>query len=98
MVAPIQFSGRATGIDTGSMIKQLVQLERIPIARIAARQKHLKTQQSKFNDLKNLLNTVREKAIKLDRMDEVLTTSVKFADETVIRAAPTAASATATAP
>jgi len=89
LVAPIQFSGLATGIDTGSMIRQLVQLERMPISRITDRQQDLKTQQSKFNDLKNLLNTVRDKAIKLDRMDEVLTTSVKSADETVIRAAST---------
>lgn len=89
MVAPIQFSGLATGIDTGSMIKQLVQLERMPIARVQVRQKDLQTQQSKFNDLKNLLNTVRDKARALDRMDEVLTTSVKSADETIVRASAT---------
>ncbi len=71
------------------MIRQLVQLERLPIGRIQDRQQDLKTQQAKFNDLKNLLNTVRDKAKALDELGEIMTTKVASADETVVKATAT---------
>lgn len=89
MVAPIQFSGLATGIDTGSMISQLVQLERLPIQRVQDKQKDLKTQQAKFNDLKNLLNTLRDKAKALDTFNEVAKSKVSAVDDTVVKATAT---------
>ena len=90
MVAPvISFSGLATGIDTAKMVQQLVQLERLPIRQLQDKQADLRTQEARFNDLKNLLGSVQTAAQAIDTSSEFLASSVTTTDATVLTATAT---------
>lgn len=69
------FSGIASGIDTASIIKGLVQLERLPITRLEDQQEDLQKKQDKLNKIADLLGTLQTKASALDGRGEVLTST-----------------------
>jgi flagellar hook-associated protein 2 len=62
MSSGISFSGLGSGVDTNSIVTQLMQLERIPIAKIEKDKTALKTKQSVMQELNTLLKTLRDKA------------------------------------
>ncbi|HEX9443248.1 MAG TPA: flagellar filament capping protein FliD [Candidatus Binatia bacterium] len=62
---PINFSGLATGIDTGAMIDALVKIEHRPIDLLQRQQAGLENKLSLFNQLKSKLATLNTAAEKL---------------------------------
>lgn len=62
----ISFSGLGSGIDTESIINQLLQLERRPIARLQTDQLLLKTKLAAIDQYKSVLGTLKSKVIELN--------------------------------
>lgn len=62
----ITFSGLATGIDTDSIIKRLIQLESVPVRRLQARQAELTSRMGLYSNLRGLLQSVATAASTLN--------------------------------
>ncbi len=69
-MSTVSFSGLATGLDTGSIITQLVELKRAPIYRLQADKKSYQDQISALSTLKTKLLAVQTAAKKLDTANE----------------------------
>ncbi len=85
-LAPITFSGLATGLDSAGIIDQLLQLERIPVQRLQDRQQVYSTQASKYRTLETKLKKLQDAAGNLGNRDDVLTTKVASSDTSVFTA------------
>ncbi len=66
----IQFGGLATGLDTGMIISQLVELKRAPIYRLQARLESFEAQKTALNELKSKLEALQTAALNLDSAPE----------------------------
>lgn len=69
-MSTVSFSGLATGLDTGSIISQLVELKRAPIYRLQKDKKSYQDQISALGTLKTKLLAVQTAAKKLDTASE----------------------------
>lgn len=69
-MSTVSFSGLATGLDTGSIITQLVELKRAPIYRLQADRKSYQDQISALGTLKTKLLALQTAARKLDTASE----------------------------
>ena len=78
-------SGLASGIDTASMIEQLMQLERIPYTKLETKKENLSSNQSIFRNLNTKLNTLKTAAADLTYSSNFKQTSVKSSDESVLK-------------
>ena len=65
-MSSVSFSGLATGLDTGSIISQLVELKRAPIYRLQKDKKSYQDQISSLATLKTKLLALQTAARKLD--------------------------------
>ncbi|MDD9942523.1 MAG: flagellar filament capping protein FliD [Myxococcales bacterium] len=82
MVEPLfSFSGIASGIDTASIVRGLVQIERQPITRMEKQQTDLRGKQSKLDTLSGLLSTLQTKGEALDERTKVLTSSASSSQD-----------------
>ncbi len=75
------FSGLATGIDTASIVTQLVQVERIPITRLQGTQGNLRSISQRVGNMVSLMDAMKEKAEALDSREESLPSAVTSSDE-----------------
>ena len=75
------FSGLASGIDTGSLITQLVQLERIPIKRLESKQDDMGSIKSRLNELKKRLAAVQSAGEGLASRSDILGATATSSDE-----------------
>jgi len=82
----ITFSGLSTGLDTGGIISQLMQLERVPVTRLQDKKKAYDSQANKFRSLETKLKALQDAAAKLEDPEDVLTTKVRSSDEDVFTA------------
>lgn len=94
MVGNITFSGLASGIDSASIIDQLISLERQPIRRLEQQQRTYDGQASKLRSMISKLESLRDAASGLEDRDDVLTSQATSSDEAVFRASVTGAPAT----
>lgn len=69
-MSTVSFSGLASGLDTGSIISQLVELKRAPIYRLQKDKKAYQDQISALSTLKTKLLAVQTAARKLDTASE----------------------------
>lgn len=69
-MSTVSFSGLATGLDTGSIITQLVELKRAPIYRLQKDKKSYQDQISALGTLKTKLLALQTAARKLDTANE----------------------------
>lgn len=88
----ISFSGLASGLDTASLIEGLMQVERIPLNRLASKKSDIQTQRSRFEQIKAQLTDLRTAVQALDSRDEVLGTRIVSANEQVVTATSLGAS------
>ncbi len=72
----IQFSGLATGLETGSIIEQLMNIERMPIARLEADKTWLSNRLSAFTELDSKLKSFADGIKDLNYRDTLLQRSV----------------------
>jgi flagellar hook-associated protein 2 len=85
-MAGVSFSGLSSGLDTQSIIAQLMKLERVPVQRIETRKSQFAQQRSIFGDVVAKMKTLQEKARALDTVGEAQTFSAKSDDDTVFEA------------
>ncbi|MBK8166110.1 MAG: flagellar filament capping protein FliD [bacterium] len=92
-MSSVSFSGLATGLDTGSIISQLVELKRAPIYRLQKDKKSYQDQISALGTLKSKLLAVQTAARKLDTASEFSSAkaSSSVADNLTATASGTAA-------
>lgn len=77
----ISFGGLATGLDTGSIVSQLVELKRIPIYRLEDRKKGFQNQISALSGLKAKLTALQEASKTLDSAREFSSLKSTSSDE-----------------
>jgi flagellar hook-associated protein 2 len=92
----ITFSGLGSGIDTASIIKALMSIERMPIDRIESDKTRLKQKQGVVQEINGLLGKLRDAAAAMYAPDALRDKTASAADPTVVSAsvAPQAAAGT----
>ncbi len=83
-MSSVSFSGLATGLDTGSIVAQLVDLKRAPIRRLEARRQLFADQQKALDTFKTKLLALQEAANKLDTANEFSSLKTSSADEDIV--------------
>ncbi len=77
----IQFSGLATGIDTGSLIEALVGVQRIPILRLQNRQAVLQSRSSTLGTFLSRLDSLEAAANGLKKGTDINATQATISDD-----------------
>ncbi len=85
----ITFSGLASGLDTASIIKQLVQVESLPITRMQNQQSDLDAKSKKLTTLQSKLDDLRNASLALDTRTEALPTKASSSNSSVFSATAT---------
>lgn len=86
VAASISFSGLASGLDSSSIIQQLMQLERQPVRRLQQRQRVFDTQADKLRSIRTKLTALQDAAGALSEREDVLTAAARSSDEGVFTA------------
>jgi len=89
----ITFSGLASGLDTGSIVDQLVKVERIPISRLTERRTDAEKRISTLADLTTKLKALKTAAEAMDRPGELVPMTGKSSDESKVKLTGTPSSA-----
>lgn len=79
------FSGIASGINTDSMIEQLLKLERVPYNKLETKKKDAQDFQQYFRTMNTKLNALKTAASELMKSNNFQLTSVKSSDESIVR-------------
>jgi len=79
-------SGIASGLDTNTIISQLMQLERIPYTKLETKKKDYNTELSVFRSINTKLAALRSAADDLRLNSNFNLTGVKSSDESVVKA------------
>lgn len=90
----INFSGLASGMDTASLIKSLVQIERLPIKRLEEQKTAFNGQASRFNEIKTRLQKLSDAAKALDARDEILSARAISSQEEAVAVTTTGGAST----
>ncbi len=77
----VSFGGLATGLETGKIISQLVELKRLPIYRLEEKKKGYQSQISALSTLKTKLTAFQDKAKELDTANEFSSLKSVSSDE-----------------
>jgi flagellar hook-associated protein 2 len=83
-VAVTSFSGIASGIDTATIVKELVKLERLPITRLESKKTALNSQSTKFTAIKDQLSKLRDAAKSLKLRENVLSSAATSSDDKAV--------------
>jgi flagellar hook-associated protein 2 len=73
--------GLMSGLDTNTIIEQLVRLERIPIQKMEKRQELLSSQRSMFTEIESSLKALQSKMKDFDSKEKILSYNAKSSDE-----------------
>lgn len=82
----INFSGLASGIDTDSIVKQIMELERAPINRLETRKTQATERLNAFSQFKSRLDDLKSAASNLSLTSQVRTTKVSLSSEDALTA------------
>src|SRR5512138_2902782 len=93
-MSAVTFTGLSSGLDTASLVSQLVAAERAPADTIAGQQSDLNTQKSIVNSLSGALSALGNAMRGLDVASEVQPRKVTSSDAHVTVAASSGAIAT----
>ncbi len=91
--SPISFSGLASGLDTTSIIKQLVAVESQPITDMQNQQSDIDAKSAKITTLQSNLDDLRNAALALDTRAEALPTQATTSNSAVVSATATGGAA-----
>jgi flagellar hook-associated protein 2 len=80
----ISFSGLGSGIDTASIVTQLMKLERAPIDRIEADKKTLNTKKGVVQEINSLLGRLRDAAAEMYKPDALQAKTATAADTSIV--------------
>ncbi len=65
MTTPIRFGGLASGIDTDTIIKQLMQVERVPVDKLEQKKQTTEWKRDAYREINRSLMTMRNSAVDL---------------------------------
>ncbi|MFK3986624.1 flagellar filament capping protein FliD [Exiguobacterium mexicanum] len=65
MTSPIRFGGLASGIDTDTIIKQLMQVERVPVDKLEQKKQTTEWKRDAYREINRSLMTMRNSAVDL---------------------------------
>ncbi|WP_215192772.1 flagellar filament capping protein FliD [Exiguobacterium sp. s7] len=65
MTTPIRFGGLASGIDTDTIIKQLMQVERVPVDKLEQKKQTTEWKRDAYREINRSLMTLRNSAVDL---------------------------------
>lgn len=65
MTSPIRFGGLASGIDTDTIIKQLMQVERVPVDKLEQKKQTTEWKRDAYREINRSLMTLRNSAVDL---------------------------------
>lgn len=82
----ITFGGLATGLDTGSIVYELMKIERLPIDRLERDKSFLTARQAAFTAFNIKLEALLSKVEGLDTADEVVTKKTTLSDSSFFTA------------
>ena len=80
----VTFSGLATGMDTASIVSQLIELKRAPIYRLQRQRQSYENQISALGTLKTKLTALQDAALALDTANEFASLVAESANENVV--------------
>jgi flagellar hook-associated protein 2 len=83
-MSTVSFSGLATGLDTGSIIAQLVELKRAPVYRLQKRRSGFEAQQKALETFKTKLLALQAAAQKIDTAGEFSSVKASVANEAAL--------------
>jgi len=86
-MSTVSFTGLATGLDTATLVSQLVELRRTPIYRLESQRKSYENQIAALGTLKSKLEALQAAAQKLDTANEFASLTATSSDETVLTVA-----------
>ncbi|HMN98744.1 MAG TPA: flagellar filament capping protein FliD [Miltoncostaeaceae bacterium] len=92
----ISFSGLGSGIDTASIVSQLMKLERAPIDRINADKTTLNTKKGVVQEINGLLGKLRDAAAEMYKPNALAAKTASAADASILGATATNAAAAGT--
>ncbi|MBE0566611.1 MAG: flagellar filament capping protein FliD [Krumholzibacteria bacterium] len=84
-MSSIAFGGLATGLDTGTIVAQLLELKKQPIYRLQERKKGFQAEISALGTLKSKLAALQEAARKLDTSGEFSALKASSSDEDILQ-------------
>ncbi len=87
----ITFSGLATGMDTDSIVTQLMEIERFPIDRLEAKKTAEKEKLDAFAQFKTIIDDLKDAASAMTLTSQVRTSKVQLNSETAFSATSTSA-------
>jgi flagellar hook-associated protein 2 len=87
----ITFSGLATGLDTDSIVKQIMDLERAPIDRLEARKTSASERLTAFSQFKSKLDDLKSAVSNMTLTSNVRTTKVALSSEDAFTASSNSA-------
>ena len=90
-MADITFSGLATGMDTDSIVSQLMEIERLPIDRLEAQKESEKEKLEAYAQFKSIIDDLKEAAGSMTLTSQVMTSEVKLSSEAAYSATSTSA-------
>lgn len=85
-MSAITFSGLATGLDTASIVSQLVEIKRQPIYRLQSNQNDYRSQISALDTLKTKLLALQTAAQELDSANEFASLTASSSSKTLLTA------------
>ena len=71
MAGDVSFSGLSSGIDTASIVRQLVAVERQPITNLETKKSDLAQQRAKLQDLSTKISTLESAAEALSNLGDL---------------------------
>ena len=80
-MADITFSGLATGMDTNSIVSQLMEIERLPIDRLEAQKTNEKEKLDAYAQFKSIIDDLKDAAGAMTLTSDVRTTEVNLSSE-----------------
>lgn len=86
-MSSINFSGLASGLDTASIVRGLVNASRGPITKLEKQKSQLKAQRDVFNTIKTALADLRSKATAMDTEKEFASFSATTSDSAKLEVA-----------
>lgn len=85
-MSPVSFSGLATGLDTSSIVAQLVELKRRPIYRLENRRGNFQAQLTALDSLRTKLLAVQKAAAGLDTLKEFTVLGTSSSHDNILNA------------
>ena len=95
MISNLRFSGLASGIDTESVVKDLMKAHRLPLIKLQQNKQIFEWQREGYREINTALRTFREAVFKMKLQSTYLAKSAASSNESSVTATATASAGNA---